>query len=429
MRPILQVALDFVDTSRAMKLAREAVAGGADWLEAGTPLIKAEGLNAIRALRDEFPRHTIVADMKIMDAGRAEIEMASKAGANVVVVLGVAADGTIEECIEAGRNFGVQVAVDLICVSGPVERARQVEAMGAAQVLYHIGIDQQMRAETPFAGLRALAEAVSIPVGVAGGINSETAAEAVEAGARILIVGGAITKSADAAAATRRLMEAITTGVRLPTELYRRAGEEDLREIFDQVSTPNISDGNHRQPPIRDLTPVAPDMKMVGTAFTVRSAPGDWAKPVQAIDAAAEGDILVISSGGVPPAVWGELATHSAMQRKLGGVMIDGGIRDTPVIRRLGFPAFARVICSDAGEPKGWGEIGGAVRIDGQRIEPGDWIVGDDDGIIVIPRRSAVEVANRAMDCLERENRIRGEIEAGNTTLGEVIELLKWEKK
>ena len=97
MEPVLQVALDFADLERALRLGREAVGGGADWIEIGTPLIKSEGLDAIRRFRAEFPRQTLVADMKTMDAGRAEMEMAAKAGANVAIVLGVADDGTIRE--------------------------------------------------------------------------------------------------------------------------------------------------------------------------------------------------------------------------------------------------------------------------------------------------------------------------------------------
>ena len=77
-RPIVQVALDFVDLPRALQVAREAVAGGVDWVEAGTPLIKAEGLAAVRALKAEFPDRTVVADMKTMDAGRTEVEYAAK---------------------------------------------------------------------------------------------------------------------------------------------------------------------------------------------------------------------------------------------------------------------------------------------------------------------------------------------------------------
>jgi len=102
MKPILQVALDFVELIRALNLAEEAVEGGADWLEAGTPLIKSVGLDCVRELRKKFPSHTIVADMKTMDVGRIEVESAAKAGADIVAVLGVASDSTIRECIQAG---------------------------------------------------------------------------------------------------------------------------------------------------------------------------------------------------------------------------------------------------------------------------------------------------------------------------------------
>src|SRR5665647_521207 len=117
MKPVLQLALDFVDLPRALLVAEEAVLGGADWLEAGTPLIKSEGLEAVRALKERWPDRTIVADMKTMDAGRAEVEFAAKAGAGVVGVLGAASDATIKECIEAGRNYGARIIVDMIQVA------------------------------------------------------------------------------------------------------------------------------------------------------------------------------------------------------------------------------------------------------------------------------------------------------------------------
>src|SRR5450830_1747238 len=103
MEKILQVALDFVDLKRALKVAREAVEGGADWLEAGTPLIKSEGLNAVRTLKKLFPKKTIVADLKTFDAGRVEVEMAAKAGADIVSVMAAAPIETIRDSVLAGR--------------------------------------------------------------------------------------------------------------------------------------------------------------------------------------------------------------------------------------------------------------------------------------------------------------------------------------
>jgi 3-hexulose-6-phosphate synthase/6-phospho-3-hexuloisomerase len=428
MEPLVQIALDFVNLNRALKVAQAAIAGGADWLEAGTPLIKSEGLDCLRALRKKFPQETVVADMKIMDAGRIESESAFKAGANVVCVLGVADDSTIRECVEAAKNYGGRVMVDLLGVDDPIRRAKEVEKMGIDYIGMHTSIDEQMRGKDPFSQLREVSRTVGVPIAVAGGINSETAAKAIGAGAGVIIVGGAVIKAKDPGEATRVIKEAIKDKKVVPTELFKRARGKEIAQIFKKVSTPNLSDAMHRAGEIKGLVKITPGVKLVGPALTVRSYPGDWAKPVEAIDTSKKGEVIVIDAGGAGPAVWGELATHSAIQKKLGGVVIDGAIRDVPEIVKLKFPAYARLITPTAGEPRGFGEIGIPVRIGEVRVSPGDWLVGDEDGIVVVPQKKAVEIANRAMDVLERENRIREEILEGGT-LSSVTELLRWEKE
>jgi 3-hexulose-6-phosphate synthase/6-phospho-3-hexuloisomerase len=427
MEPVLQIALDFINLSRALKAAEEAVAGGVDWLEAGTPLIKSEGLDAVRALRKQFPDNVIVADLKTMDAGRVEVEAAAKAGADVVGVLGVASDATIAECIEASANYGFKVIVDMIGVEDVVKRAKRAEELGAHYIGIHTAIDEQMEGVSPFDKLRKVAEAVSIPIAVAGGINSETAAEAIEAGASIVVVGGAIIKSPDAKLAAENLKKAIQTGQKIETTEFKRVTGEEIRKVFAQVSTANISDVMHRQRELMGISAVVPGVKMVGKAITVRTAPGDWAKPVEAVDQAEEGDVIVVDAHGLGPAVWGEQATRSCLQKKLAGIVIHGGIRDVIEIRKLGFPAFAKLIMPAAGEPRGWGQIGVPINIGGIEVNTGDWIVGDDNGVMVIPKEIAVEIANRAMHWMEKESREIEEIERGST-LAEVSELMRWEK-
>ncbi len=428
MKPVLQLALDFVDLKRAVKSAQAGVAGGVDWLEVGTPLIKSEGVQAVRELRRLFPRVTLVADMKIMDAGRIEVETAAKAGANIVDVLGAASDATIRECIQAGKNYGAKIVVDLIAVKDPVSRGKQIEDFGADYITVHCSIDEQMEGKDPFETLRRLAEAISLPVGVAGGINSETAARALEAGASIVIVGGAITKAVDPAEAASNIRKAMEERVAIPTKLFKRGTEEEIREILEQVSAANLSDALHRGGVMEGIRPLFQGIRMVGRAVTVRTYPGDWAKPVEAIDVCEKGDVIVVDAGGVGPALWGELATHSALQKGVAGIVVDGAIRDTYDIAQLKFPAFTRLIMPNAGEPKGFGEIGVPVTVGNQRVENGDWILGDDDGVVVLPRSMATEYANRGMDVLEKENRIREEIKEGST-LSKVTELLRWEKQ
>ena len=123
---------------------------------------------------------------------------------------------------------------------------------------------------------------------------------------------------------------------------------------------------------------------MAGPVLTVRTAPGDFAKSVEAIDHAEPGQVIAIDAGGAGPAIWGELASESALQKGVAGVVIDGAVRDTSEIRRMAFPAFARLACSHAGYPKGLGEIGGPIRLGGQEVQPGDWLVKTHGWCIVL---------------------------------------------
>ena len=428
-RPVLQVALDFENLSRALTAAREAIAGGADWVEAGTPLIKSEGLDAVRELKKAFPQQRIVADMKVMDTGAFEVEIAAKAGADIVTILGTADDGTIADGVRGGEKYGAEVVVDLLNVPDPVARARRVAELGAAAVCWHVGIDMQMQGRTPFDVLTELAKATPVPVAVAGGLNSETVAAATRAGAQILIVGGAITKSADITGAARQVRAAIDSQKEVASALYKRYAGGDIREAFLKVSTPNISDALQRQGALHGLHPHLkdPSVRVAGPAITVVTRDGDWAKPVEAIDRAGPGDVIVVDAGGGTTAVWGELASWSAHGRGVSGVVIDGAARDIDDILKLGFPVFSRSVSPNAGEPKGHGEIGIEVVVGGQKVRPGDWIVGDLSGLVVIPRERAAEVANRALDVLEHENRVREEIQRGST-LSAVQKLERWER-
>ena len=423
----LQVALDFTDLHRALKVAEEAIRGGVDWLEAGTPLIKSEGLDAVRELKRRFPNYTILADMKTVDTGSVEVEMAAKAGAEIVIILGVSDDSTVREAVEAGRRYGAKIMVDLLGVEDYVKRAVELEKIGVDYICVHVGIDQQMKGVKPLDVLKNVVDVVSIPVAVAGGINSETAPLAVEAGASIVIVGGAITKAENAEEATRIIKEAMKQRKPIPTKLYKKYGEEDLQKVFMEVSSANISDAMQRKGEMFGIFPIVTGAKAVGKAVTVKTAPGDWAKPVEAVDIAEPGSVLVIDACDSKKAVWGELATWSCAVKGLSGVVIDGAVRDVDEIRKMNFPVFAKYINPTAGDPKGFGEINVEIYCGGVKVRPGDWIVADDTGVVVIPKEIAVEIANRAKDVFEKEQRIRAEIKAGST-LSQVLRIKKWEK-
>jgi len=157
--------------------------------------------------------------LKTMDTGFMESEMAALAGADIVCILGVAPDSTLKDAVGAGKKFGIKIHADLIGVSNPIERAIELEKLGVDYIGLHIGIDTQLRSgfdKVPYPTLKKLKESVKIPIAVAGGLNAETIPKAIECGADILIIGGAITRSADPEQATRRLKEIIQKSQKLP---------------------------------------------------------------------------------------------------------------------------------------------------------------------------------------------------------------------
>ena len=427
MYPVLQIALDLINLKRSIDIAHESVGGGADWIEVGTPLIKSEGAGSIRTMRREFPGKKIIADTKTMDTGSFEIEIAAKAGADIVTVMGLADDSTISEAVMAARKYGAEIMVDMLNVKDIRERSKAVEKLGISYICLHTGIDQQMKGRGASADiLKEVVSEVSVPVAVAGGITAETVGYYLEAGASIVIVGGGIIKTDDITGAARNMKKAMA-GAKTDSGLAKKYGEEELFTAFSNVSTPNISDAYHKQGIVNGLIPhLKQGQKMVGRALTVQTANGDWAKPVEAIDRAKEGDVIVISAGGGDVAVWGELATESAIVMGVRGVVIDGAIRDIDDILVSGFPSFSKHVVPNAGEPKGYGGIGIEVSVCNQTVRTGDWVIGDENGLIIVPKEVAVEVANRSLDVKERENRTREEIRRGST-LSKVNELEKWE--
>jgi len=424
--PKLQIAMDFVELERAIKIAKEAE-NFVDIIEVGTPLIKSEGMDAVRRFRKEFPDKEICADMKTIDVGRIEVEMAAKSGADIVAILGAGDYSMIFECIRAGKNYGCKIMVDMLNVENLLEKAKKIQEFDSNVIIcVHLGIDQQMKGMKISDEVEKLAKEGIKNIGVAGGINSENAGNLAKF-CDIIIVGAAITKSRNVAESAKKIREAINKKISIKSEFRKASSEEEIIKIFERVSTANISDAMHRVAVMENIKPIKNGLKVVGRAFTVRTFPGDWAKTVESIDKAKEGDVIVIDAGGKPPAVWGELATLSCIQKGIKGVVIDGAIRDTGEISKLNFPAFAKIITSNAGEPKGFGELNIKISCGGIEVKPGDYIIGDDDGVIVVPQEDAVEVANRALDVYEKENRIKKEIE-NRSTLSSVAEIEKWEK-
>jgi 3-hexulose-6-phosphate synthase len=204
MNTTVQISLDLISIPEALETARMALRAGVDWLEAGTPLIIAEGMNGVRALRAEFPETPIVADLKTMDGGWLEAEMMAKAGATHVVVMERAHPETIKVVVQAGRDFGVKVMGDNLAAEDMVAAARRLEDLGCDFVIHHIGYDERRglaaagrRYPSPLDQLREIVAAVQVPVQAVGGLSIEQAIRTPEYGASVVVLGAPLTIDAD----------------------------------------------------------------------------------------------------------------------------------------------------------------------------------------------------------------------------------------
>lgn len=205
MKPIVQISLDLTNIEEALETASLAMRAGVDWLEAGTPLILAEGLHGVKALRDVFPEIPVVADLKTMDGGYLEAEMMAKAGATQVVVMAQAHEETIKCVVQAGADFGCEVMGDNMNFSTMVDGAKRLEDLGCDYVIHHIGYDERRgiaaagkRMPNPLDELREVVEAVSVPVQAVGGLSLEQAIQCPQYGAPLVVLGAPLTIDADA---------------------------------------------------------------------------------------------------------------------------------------------------------------------------------------------------------------------------------------
>jgi regulator of RNase E activity RraA len=153
---------------------------------------------------------------------------------------------------------------------------------------------------------------------------------------------------------------------------------------------------------------------LCGLAVTVNARPADNLMIHKALQVAEPGDIVVVSTcGNTTSAVFGELMCNTATAARLGGIVVDGAIRDVEGIRTLGFAAYSRTVCAGGCDKDGPGEVNVPIACGGVVVSPGDIIVGDDDGVVVVPRDDAEEVLALVHQLMQRESKRVAEIKGG----------------
>ncbi|MDI6707144.1 MAG: RraA family protein [Firmicutes bacterium] len=202
-------------------------------------------------------------------------------------------------------------------------------------------------------------------------------------------------------------------GFRIRYEIERPSKE--ALEQLSAYSTPNICDGMSRFGAMEHMIkPLSSKYKIVGPAITVKVRPGDNLMLHKAIDVAQSGDILVVdTSGCYTNAVLGELICMSALEKKLGGIVVDGAVRDVDELLELGFPVFAKAVIPTACDKDGPGEINYPISCGGIPVNPGDIIVGDVNGVAVVPQSDLAGLLPNIEKKLSYEARRKVEIKEG----------------
>ncbi|HEV8411196.1 MAG TPA: hypothetical protein VGQ30_11860 [Gemmatimonadaceae bacterium] len=200
----------------------------------------------------------------------------------------------------------------------------------------------------------------------------------------------------------------------------------DLLERYRGLASSNVADAMGRfgfmDPGIQSRS----HLPLCGFAVTVQCRPADNLMVHKALQVAKPGEIVVVSTcGNLTSAVFGELMCHTAVAAKLGGIIVDGALRDVEGITRLAFPAYSRTVCPGSCDKDGPGEINVPISCGGAVVAPGDVVIGDADGIAVVPRDSASQIIELVTQLMSRDEKRIAEIDAGQIFKAEIDETLR----
>lgn len=172
-----------------------------------------------------------------------------------------------------------------------------------------------------------------------------------------------------------------------------------------------------------DMRPLFDGIRLVGTAITVKTLASDLAAAFKAIDIAQPGDVVVIDShGSLNTAFWGENMTMSAINRGVAAAVVDGACRDVEEIRKIRFPVISKGIVPNVGAVAGYGDVNVPIQCGGVAVSPGDIVVIDGNGVVVVPKTDAADILQKAKKLLETEHILQEKIKAG-ATIGELVNI------
>lgn len=201
----------------------------------------------------------------------------------------------------------------------------------------------------------------------------------------------------------------------------------EVIEAMSQIPTATLHEAYGQKGALNsNIRPIRPGMKLCGSVVTVKARPGDNLLVHKAMYVSRPGDVLLVDTGSyVEGGFWGEIMTVVAMQQGLAGLVTDGSVRDTDQIAELGFPVFSQGICIKGTTKDCPGTINHTIVVSGVKVAPGDLIVADSDGVVVVEKEDASDLLEKALLREEKEKKAIEELLSGKTTL----ELYGFKKK
>lgn len=192
----------------------------------------------------------------------------------------------------------------------------------------------------------------------------------------------------------------------------------NLMSLLENVSACQVSDAynsiSRRSGVIPSIKPVN-NQKVFGSIFTAETSSDDWGTSALAIDDADEGDILFFKVDSDDKAIWGELASTCARDNGIGATVIYGSARDLDALLYMDYPIFASNFCPNAGSALGLGTLNESIEVEGVKINPGDFFIGDESGVVVIPKELFAKTMVASLGVKIKESKIIEDISDGKT--------------
>ncbi|NUM35415.1 MAG: hypothetical protein HUU50_12770 [Candidatus Brocadiae bacterium] len=414
----LFVSLDFLHLENALFYAEQSIAGGIDFLEIGSLLLKNTGFNSVRIFKERFPSLKIVCDLKILQPQILEIEAASKSQIFAITISGAISEQNYQICLDMAQKNSLKAYLDFRgCAPCVVQNALSLIPRADAVIIDFFPQNQSISL------FQQISSMTDTPIFLQPSSLDENTLKGPLGFASMLVVPiqeSTSSISKEIISKAKNILNKIESQGEVSQKEYN---EQTLREKLRKISTVHICEVYRKPIFLEKVYPLHRFTKILGRAYTLRVWPGEQKQVIQYLMEIPEQSILVVDAGGTQGnAVWSCLATEIAMKRKLSGAVVYGSISDVPYIRQKGFPCYAAALTAIPGQEENTASYNIPLTLGNVTIQPGDWMIGDDNGIVCIPSMQAFAIVDNAFELAKSRESILEELAALETPTTESLE-------